>query len=107
MKVIDLLNKIANGEEVPNEIKIKMSGGMVAPFYQQDFDYINKYTGQTLLEHLHEFDLNNEIIEEDKEIKEIDIDYFNEANITTKALLLYQKQCEIIDLLKELKKGKE
>ncbi len=72
MKVIDLLNKIANGEEVPNEIK---KDGMIY-IYQEGIDYINKETSKWLMNdyYITEENLNEkvEIIEEDKEIKKID-----------------------------------
>lgn len=74
MKIIDLLNRIAKGEEVPTEIKINMGNGRVAPFTLKDEEYINHYTGDTLIESLKEFSLNDEILEEveDKEYEDID-----------------------------------
>ena len=74
MRIIDLLNKIAKGEEVPNKIKyrnniyIKDNEGL--DFYVRDF-------GTTLL--LEEINDTNyltakiEIIEEEKEIEELPI----------------------------------
>lgn len=74
MKVIDLLNKIAKGEEVPNKIKYK------GTTYEKDNDgdidfYIGgDYNGTLFLEKLDDTnELNDEIeiIEEEKEIEEI------------------------------------
>ena len=134
MKVIDLLNKIANEEEVPKKIKYENN------IYNydnscQDYKLVNVFGYTWLINKIFDdyentssilsyeieiieedkeiedkcknlFELCEKMLEEDKEIEEIDIDYFNNANITAKAVLLYQKQREIIDLLKELKKGK-
>lgn len=72
LKVIDLLNKIANGEEVPKKIHIKK--------FQSDFIF-NGYTylsdekePQNIYWCLHSDALNYEveIIEEDKKIEKID-----------------------------------
>lgn len=41
MKIIDLLNKIANGEEIPKEINYK--GTLYS--YNDDIDYENQYGG--------------------------------------------------------------
>ena len=48
MKIIDLLNKIANGEEVPKKIKYK---GIVREFDYEDKDYIGKNTYDYYLFH--------------------------------------------------------
>ena len=74
IKIIDLLNKIANGEEVPKEIKIKTSEGTIAPFFLSDDEYINVYTGNSLLQCLDEFDLNDEveILDEEDEFEDIE-----------------------------------
>lgn len=72
MKIIDLLNKIANGEEVPKEIKIKTSEGTIAPFYLSDDEYINNYTGHSLLECLDEFQLTDKILYEEDEFEDIE-----------------------------------
>ena len=106
MKVIDLLNKIANGEEVPNKIEIITSRDTVAPFYLQDNEYINNYTGDTLIECLDEFDLNNKvetIEEKPKHIEEINKSYpiFNFDAKSFEAMKdmlqdVYSKQVKII-----------
>lgn len=48
MKVIDLLNKIANGEEVPKRIKYK---SIILCYHEEEQDY-NSYWGRYLFEHL-------------------------------------------------------
>ena len=74
MKVIDLLNKIAKGEELPKKIKI---GGneLTLNEYKNNYlyDYEEEYWGDELI---HWFDLNYEveIIEEDKKIEKLDIE---------------------------------
>ena len=80
MKVIDLLNKIANGEEVPKNIKVddkyyKWCNSM------KDYEEENSY--KYLVEELETEELNNEveIIEEDKKIRKLD---FIEENTFSK-----------------------
>ena len=70
MKVIDLLNKIANGEEIPNRIKYQnkiyhYKGDDYSTFDEEDWLFSENYTNKTTW--LDEF-LNDEveIIEEDK-----------------------------------------
>lgn len=72
MKVIDLLNKIANGEELPKEIKIYMGEGKVAPFTLQNKEHLNRYTGQSLIECLNEFNLNDEVEIIGEDIEKLD-----------------------------------
>lgn len=84
MKVIDLLNRIANGEEVPKKIRI---GDKIDIFYYQDYiksykAYDNEYL---MCEYLCNTDrlndeveiLNDEIevIGKDKKIRKIKVDY--------------------------------
>ena len=71
MKVIDLLNKIANGEEAPKKIKYNNETFTIR---EEKDDYVsekNLFTDRYSL-----LDLNEEveIIEEDKKIKQITID---------------------------------
>lgn len=123
MKVIDLLNKIANNEELPK--KIKWSG---VKFYLKDkikyYDYENDI-GCSLFRHDTEFysslDMLNdeiEIIGEDKEIEEIKttINYYinyederlnEDISFICKQLILHtDKINELIKAVNELKKGK-
>lgn len=77
MKVIDLLNKIAKGEEVPKEIKYDTMN-----YYFRNYDYkevhgelIDEQT--SFIERINFYRLNDEIeiIEEEKEIEEINLRY--------------------------------
>ncbi len=70
MKVIDLLNKIANGEEVPKK-KIKYNNETFTIREEKD-DYVSEYYWFTDRYSL--LDLNNEveIIEEDKKIEKME-----------------------------------
>ena len=69
MKIIDLLNKIANGEEVPIEIKINMGNGRIAPYSLNDEEYI-KELNRKLQEEVNEY-LEEENIEEMVDILEV------------------------------------
>jgi hypothetical protein len=71
MKIIDLLNKIANGEEVPKFIKYDNS---IFRLKESDFKYYYVDEYNTLFEEMIVLEnLNNEIeiIEEDKKIEKI------------------------------------
>ena len=106
MKVIDLLNKIANGEEVPKRIY----------YFNREF-YLkeNTYFGDTftLMHYIQEEDLNDEveIIEEEKKIPEkldhligYDIQQFDDlkeyVEITTNDL--FGEVNKVIDTLNQL-----
>ena len=94
MKVIDLLNKIANGEEVPKKMKIK----------QWEYNEENENLKYELFDRLFECDveLNDEveIIEEEKKIPEKIKDKYNSQ---ISKVELAQKYNEIIDYLDYLK----
>lgn len=113
MKVIDLLNKIAKGEEVPDKIKYK------GTTYEKDNDgdidfYIGEnFNGTLFLEELDNTnELNDEIeIIEEKEIEEINKSYpifhFDEKSFAAMKEMIqdiYSKQCEIIRELNKIKK---
>lgn len=121
MKVIDLLNKIANREEVPKKIKYK---GIIREYDFGDKDYITRETGEEFYlfysvlrsgtgdEFVKELNCKVEIIEEDKEIEELDIESI-EANYVNNVYNRY----DLIEIfgssinklrkeLNELKKGK-
>lgn len=71
MKIIDLLNKIANGEEVPKKIKIKDEIWV----YDDDIDYkANDDRGYLFEVHirLNEEDLNEEVEIIEEELKGVD-----------------------------------
>ena len=69
MKIIDLLNKIANGEDVPKKIKVDDS-----LFENDDFDYFANGCGYLFNVYYPTEDILNkevEIIEEDKKIEKL------------------------------------
>lgn len=98
MRVIDLLNKIANGEEVPKKIKIfdtifKYSKSNNFYFDKSAFS-LSRYLDVNL-------SLNDEveIIEEDKKIEKIK----NKTNYTRNQKQIINKINEIIDIVIKLK----
>ena len=109
MKVIDLLNKIANGEAIPKKIKLDN-----IIFIFQDGEYISNNGDGSCLDQFMCFyyrDLNKEveIIEEDKKINNLiyynkkDFDNLDEfVEITTRDI--FDKINEIIDKLNEMEK---
>ena len=125
MKIIDLLNKIANGEEVPKKIKYEdekfVFSDKTHQYYVGDnSNDINTYYNNSLKERLYDFIYLNdevEILEEEKKIPEkIRHDacwiYDDETNqlekITLKDDLILNKLDDIIDYLDYLKsKGDE
>ena len=107
MRVIDLLNKIANGEEVPIHficnghsytiVKYPVYGKEIINYEDEENDYLfgSEYELGLIL--------NNkiEIIEEDKEIEKIT----KRINKVLKREIIY-KLNELIKEVNELKKGK-
>ena len=91
MKVIDLLNKIANGEIEPN----------TEFFYKKEkYRHIDSLFGDYYAEEV----LNNEveIIEEDKKIPEkIDEEFFEAISSSYRDRIMKDKIDEIIDYLEE------
>ena len=116
MKIIDLLNKIANGEEVPKEIFYKKQWWE----YNPDNDYEGTDWGGCFLNNVLICDLNDEveIIEKDEEIKKIKntINYYinyederlNEdiSCICHHLISHTDKINELIDAVNELKQDK-
>ena len=111
MKVIDLLNKIANGEEVPKKIRYQ------ADSHKKDLYTYNEYTGDYereiglnlfvylfMKERITGF-LNNEveveIIEEDKKIEKIDVNHLQQIKKWKRAKILGNKINEIIEYLED------
>ncbi len=99
MKVIDLLNKIANGEEVPKKVKV----GYYYYEYEENGEYINTENTEDLLFNFDSYypleqcvNAEVEIIEEDKKIEKLNIYNYTEHDIMTKVN-------EIIDYLEENK----
>jgi hypothetical protein len=75
MKIIDLLNKIANGEEVPEKIKYL---GIEFSFQHNCIEYINDY-GTCLIRNISSKSLNDEVeviedtSKEDNKIEKLDL----------------------------------
>lgn len=68
MKIIELLNKIANGEEVPKKVRF---AGIIFE-YDEDDQMYNNYEHENICDYAF---LNDEveIIEEEKKIEKIDV----------------------------------
>ena len=127
MKIIDLLNKIANGEEVPKQIKLKG----IEPVFQYDnkeFYYYWKDTktgkgGKATLDLIYNINDEVEIIEEDKKIEKLeqyydkDLDeyvvetyingiYYKEIYKSKYDEMIIKKISELIDEVNKMKEGK-
>lgn len=115
MKIIELLNKIANGEEVPKKIKyrgtiwyLEQDFSNRLPYYKNGYDTNNLLTGRERDYFSHSLNDEVEIIEEEKKIPEkLDIklnsDDENKVNCYRATNLecdLAFKINEIIDYLK-------
>lgn len=105
MKVIDLLQRIANGEEVPEKIQLYSDififdyGNMVYEHEKTRTNLLSIYNGNIL---------NYEVVirEEDKKIETIDpIDYCHSTD-TSKDMVLVEKINEIIRFLYKTEKDK-
>ena len=110
MKIIDLLNKIANGEEVPKKIKYDNNIYKYIRMWEQ---YVDEVTEKPLLKGISYYNysgLNNEveILEEDKKIEKMSefyAEHINENGEMTEIfnkheLAIIKKINEIIDYLK-------
>ena len=104
MKVIDLLNKIANGEEVPEKIKYDTKE-MKYDHNKQDYlGYYSNGNGEWLFQYLFDRCRNTEhfindeieIIEEDKKIEKLREPFLQEETLNY-VKLLKSKINEIID----------
>lgn len=118
MKIIDLLNKIANGEETPNKIKFDNTiwnkrCGEINVYYEDDTDSdLFIYVFRRNLT----FTLNDEIeIIEDNKIENIDLNIIDE-DMDLKILIAYlrdnnklieDKTNEIIDKVNEMSDNNE
>lgn len=99
MKVIELLDKIANGEEVPDKI---IYDNVLYKFYGCAYrdDEGNTLGQNTILDLI--LDKEVEIIEEDKKIENIDEEYFERAGVNLRDKILKEKINKIIDKLNEM-----
>ena len=101
MKVIDLLNKIANGEEVPEKIKW---GIHIFEWYAYNYNEVQPSNGKYLEDYI-DFDENYltdevEIIEENKKIEKLKFT----GNGDTDYVSVIPKINEIIDKINEMEK---
>lgn len=115
MKVIDLLNKIANGEEVP---MIKFYNRILK--YNKEEQWFDDIIDCSYCKTTYEFEeLNDEvkIIEEDNKIEPLDIHQekncknnwkwkCNGYNISTPQKIIGEKLNEVIDKLNEMEENK-
>ena len=110
MKVIDILDRIANGEEVPKKIRFddmlwyKINGEKYTYYVNENDNDLFVYIFRKNLT----FNLNDEveIIEEDKKIKKLDLDKEESLKAVIKTAqdyVLADKINEIIDYLEENK----
>ena len=110
MKVIDLLNKIANGEEIPNKFKFAHQ------IFEKDGSYYLDKDGDNLFESIF-VDFSNindeiEIIEEDNPIKKIarcddvNMTHYGEVHKPNKnEEILRLGLNKVIDALNKMKEG--
>ena len=106
MKVIDLLNKIANNEEVPKKIKYL---GIIHEYCEINKFYYTEDGSSLYREMFTEgncLDDEIEIIEEDKEIEEINFITEHDSFSTIDQYKLQETINKIIRAVNELKKGK-
>jgi len=107
IKIIDLLNMISKGEEVPKKIYYKgdiwyleQDFSNRLPYYKNGYNMDNLLSGEEKDYFSQSLNDEVEILEEKKIPEKIDNNYFLGLNDTAEILELYQKQCEIIDYLK-------
>ena len=102
IKVIDLLNKIANGEEVPKRIRID-HWCYEFEWVEHDENYYDKHHEIDLMSCLSmsEEELNYEVklLKEDKKIEKLNMGLFNKNDVS---YTFGNKINEIIDQLNEM-----
>ena len=107
MKVIDLLNKIANGEETHFDTKLNDKSVSVRYYNDRNFSSSTDPEMLTMADIIKSLNDEVEIIEEDKKIEKIEMctggimSFDSVENITTE---LKNKINEIIDKLNEMEK---
>ena len=102
IKVIELLNKIANGEEMPKEIKFE---NKIYKYYKERQDYIvyideDEFCGETLLFNIMSSHFIPELLETKVEILEDNIEEIEELNGSRFVLTPLDE--EIIDRINKL-----
>ena len=112
IRVIDLLNKIAKGEEVPKKIKYR---GIIYTFVNKntiqgsyDYDSSTGYLIENITKQLYLSDTVNteiEIIEEEKEIEELS--FITKYDDYTEALNYSALEDKINELVREVNKLKD
>ena len=102
MKIIDLLNKIANGEEVPKKIKNTWIYEWNYDCTREEYCYMQKNGDRFDSDWLIESILNDEIeiIEEDKDIEELPL----KGGYTNNQKGIVKKINELIKEVNKLKK---
>ena len=106
IKIIDLLNKIAKGEEVPKKIRFDNTNwNRICD--EKNVYYVNDTDDDLFIYFFRKnltFTLNDkvEIIEEEKEIEKLDE---NNTNVLTNIIENRKKINELIDAVNELKRG--
>ena len=125
IKIIDLLNKIAKGEEVPKKIWLRRIWRVPMTYSEEAKDYYCTNNPNGIFEdyfksyNKEDFNLNEEveIIEEEKEIEKIKsngIDFYsdcinvwiNKEETVAYCEFLMNKVNEVIDAVNELRKEK-
>lgn len=111
MKIIDLLNKIAMGEEVPEKIKykgdywyLKQDYTNRLPYYSNGYNMDNLFTGEEKEYFSQSLNYEVEIIEEDKKIEKVHECFTSTDNKEIQFLIdnlnqLGNKINEIIDVI--------
>lgn len=106
IKIIDLLNKIYNNNNIPKRIIYRNCGWEYNEVYN---DFIDEYGNYLLGLYIHDYDdlyefLSSEleIIEEDKKIEKIDIDKMLQTKKWKRDKNAWKKINEIIDVVNKL-----
>lgn len=112
IKIINLLAKIPNGEEIPQKIKYKNHiwyyDKMTQDYCRNDDDGLYVYLFQNLFQSETDIFINDEVevIEEDKEIEKIPITFQGKHNQTEINEYLRTIVNELIDEINKMKEGK-
>ena len=106
IRIIDLLNKIYNNDNIPKRIIYRNCGWEYSEAYN---DFIDEYGNHLLRLYIHDYDdmyeflsSEAEIIEEDKKIEKIDIDKMLQTKKWKRDKNAWKKINEIIDVVNKL-----